>query len=90
LSVCLLSRAAVQYCPAGATTACARVLVVGAVPAAWLADVQSTLRGTGAFATVDTFAAQSASDGGSGTPSAALLAGYVGVLAYSWLSFAVA
>ena len=42
--------------------------------------MQSTLRATGAFATVDTFAAQS---GGSGTPSAALLAGYDAVLAWS-------
>jgi hypothetical protein len=76
----LLLRAA-AYCPAGATTACGSVLVVGApyvgVTRDGLAEVQSTLQGTGAFATVDTFNAYY------DTPSAALLAGYDAVLAFS-------
>jgi hypothetical protein len=65
-------------------TACAKVLVLAADSASNLADVQSTLRATGAFATVDTFAAQSAgNDGGAGTPSAAQLAAYDAVLTYN-------
>ena len=71
---------AVQYCPAGAIqAACARVLVVGSDPSAgpWLADVQSSVQATAAFATVDTFAALL------DTPSASLLAGYDAVLAFS-------
>ncbi len=77
----MLPRAAAQYCPAGSATACARVLVVGGDPPDQIADVQSTLQGTGAFSTVDTFDA--ASYGGSGsTPSAALLADYDAVLAF--------
>jgi hypothetical protein len=73
-----------QYCPAGLATACAKVLVLAADSASNLADVQLTLRDTGAFAIVDTFAAQSAgNDGGAGTPSAALLAAYDAVLTYN-------
>jgi hypothetical protein len=44
--------------------------------------VQSLLRGTAAFSTVDVFLAQSAADGGSGTPTASQLAAYHAVLAY--------
>ncbi len=47
----------------------------------------SKLRGTGAFATVDTFDARSVSDGGSGTPSAELFAGYHAVLVCSNIPF---
>ena len=65
-------------------TECTKVLVLAADSASNLADVQSTLRDTGGFATVDTFAAQSAgNDGGAGTPSAAQLAAYDAVLTYN-------
>jgi hypothetical protein len=79
-----LRAAAGQYCPAGTTQAvCDSVLVVHTGSATYAADVQSRLRGTGAFATVDLFNAGSVSNGGSGTPSAGLLAGYHAVLAYT-------
>jgi hypothetical protein len=66
-----------QYCPLGASTAYAKDLVRGGVTAAYrLADVQSTLCPTGAFATADIFGALLASDGGSGTLSAAQLEAY--------------
>jgi hypothetical protein len=73
--------AGAQYCPAGATTACNTVLVVHT----WYrygAEVQWTLRGTGAFTTVDAF------DGSTDTPTAALLAGYDAVLVFSNYGFA--
>jgi hypothetical protein len=79
--------ASAQYCPPGAATTCSKVLVLGTPSsAAWLADVQSTLRATGAFATVDTFDATSGR--GSGTPSSAQLQAYDAVLAFSDYPFA--
>jgi hypothetical protein len=71
--------AAGQYCPPGADTACSSVLVVYAGYPSWAADVQSSLRATGAFTTVDTLPAYS----GSGTPTAAQLAAYDAVLVFS-------
>jgi hypothetical protein len=64
------------YCSPGATTICDAVLVVCA-SAAFCTDAQTRLRGTGAFATVDTF------DASSGTPTAAQLAAYHAVVAFS-------
>jgi hypothetical protein len=74
-----------QYCDAGfGATECTSVLVVCAAFASFCDDVQSQLRGTGAFATVDTWYASSASYGsGSGTPSLAQLAAYHAILAFS-------
>ena len=84
-----LPRAAAQHCPPGAIqAACAKVLVVGAEYAPGLADVQQTLQGMNAFATVDTFDARSVSDGGIGTPSAAQLAEYDAVLTFSVWDYA--
>ena len=72
------------YClPGDAIAACNTVLVVCADNPWNCAEVQSTLRGTGAFTTVDTFAARSIGSGGSGAPAAALLASYHAVLVYS-------
>ncbi len=61
---------------------CDRILIVDggtdggqcSDPASWCADVQSKLRGTGVFATVDTF------DASYGTPTAAQLGAYDAVL----------
>jgi hypothetical protein len=72
-----------QYCPTGATTSCNVVLIVCADLPSSCAYVKSILFGTGAFTTVDTFDARSASSGGSGTPSASLLGGYCAVIVYS-------
>ncbi len=77
-----------QYCPGGAAATCANVLVACADKPDQCTDVQSSLRGTGAFATVDIFLAQSASNGGAGTPTAAQLGAYDAVLAYSMYAFA--
>ncbi len=76
-----LRAAAAQYCPPGAATICDSVLVIHAYEP-FAVDVQSRLRGTGTFATVDLFNANS------GTPSAGFLAGYDAVLAYSNVYFA--
>jgi hypothetical protein len=73
-------RAEAQYCPPGAATACDSVLVVFDDYPQLGADVRATLLGTGAFATVDTF---DATDFYGGTPTAAQLAAYHAVLAYS-------
>ena len=73
--------AGAQYCPAGAATACDTVLVVHTY-SSYGADVQSTLRGTGAFAVVDTF------DGSNDTPTVAQLAAYDAVLVFSNWGFA--
>ena len=82
-----LHGAGAQYCSPGAVTVCDAVLVVCADGELNCADVQSMLRGTGAFAKVDTFNAQSAADGGSDTPTAELLAAYHAVLAFSHFPF---
>ncbi len=67
-----------QSCLSGAApAACDSVLIVHADPLALALDVQASLRGTGAFVTVDLF------DARSGTPTAAQLASYHAVLAYS-------
>ena len=67
-----------QYCPAGAVqTACDKVLVVYTFYASEAADVQSSLLGTGAFATVDTF------DASHSTPSLALLEAYDATFQFS-------
>jgi hypothetical protein len=69
--------ASAQFCDHGFfQPACDKVLVVHTYEP-YAPDVQSTLMSTGAFATVDTFDATSA------TPSAAQLGGYHAVLAYS-------
>ncbi len=76
-----------QYCVGGLVAECSRVLVVCADLASNCGDVQSKLRDTGAFAAVDTWFAQSAGNGGSGTPSLAQLSAYHAVLAYSNIVF---
>ncbi len=76
--------AAAQYCLPGAATTVDAVLVVCGSDPDRCADVQSKLRGTGAFATVDTFPAVS------GTPTAAQLGGYHAVLAFSQYSYGFA
>ena len=69
-----------QYClPGAAITACDKVLIVHSVPAS-VSDVQSKLRGMGAFATVDTFDSRPVIEGGSGTPTLSQLAAYHAVL----------
>jgi hypothetical protein len=87
---------AAQYCSPGAAAICDRVLLIGAMnptliegvsSANQLTDVRDTLTGTGAFTVIDTFDARNASDGGAGTPSAALLAGYDAVLVFSTTLF---
>jgi hypothetical protein len=75
--------ATAQYCPPGATTACAKVLVMGADTAAAVADVQYSLQTTGAFSLVDAVSIRPASGGGVGTPSATTLGSYDAVLVYS-------
>ncbi len=62
---------------------CDAVLIICADGPSRCADVQSRLRATGAFITVDTFLAMSANDGGAGTPTAAQLAAYHAVLVHS-------
>jgi hypothetical protein len=76
--------ASAQYCPSGAITAtCDAVLLICAsFGSSDCTDIQSKLRDTGAFSTVDTFDARSASYGGSGTPTASHLAAYHAVLAF--------
>ena len=71
--------ATAQYCPPGAATACTAVLIVAlcSTEADQCEDIRSTLRGTGAFATVDIFDASSAA------PAAAQLAAYHAVLVCS-------
>jgi hypothetical protein len=74
--------AAAQYCSPGMTQAeCSFVLVVYAEYAPWVPIVQATLRGTGAFSSVDFFDANAA------TPTASQLAAYHAVFVYSWLGF---
>jgi hypothetical protein len=69
--------AGAHYCSPGEATVCDAVLVVCTYPSNWCSDVQSTLRGTGAFVTVDTFDATFA------TPTAELLNPYHAALVYS-------
>jgi hypothetical protein len=78
LASAALTPASAQYCHPGAATACSAVLVVCAdYLSSYCADVQASLRGTGAFTTVDTF------DAAASTPGAAELAGYDAVLVHS-------
>jgi hypothetical protein len=78
LAAAAVRGAGAQYCPAGAAqAACAAVLVVCANDQALCEDVQSRLRGTGAFAAVST------RDGGyGGTLTLAELAAHDAVLVY--------
>jgi hypothetical protein len=69
-----------QYCWPGAFSSCDSVLVIFDDYPAMGADVQATLQGMGAFATVDTF---DATDYYGGTPTASQLAAYHAVLVYS-------
>jgi hypothetical protein len=66
--------AVAQYCFPGASTRCTKVLILA--PSSWLWEVQSSLRDTGAFATVDTF------NCGSVTPSPAELGAYDAILVF--------
>ena len=66
-----------QFCLPGLATTCDTVLIVCRDESLRCADVQSTLLGTGAFSIVDIF------DTASGAPTAADLAAYHAVLAFS-------
>jgi hypothetical protein len=80
-----------QYCdPGAAIISCDKVLVVCAVNPFLCSDVQSTLLGTAAFSTVDTFDAsyEATLSGGTGTPTASELAAYHAVLVFSFWGFA--
>jgi hypothetical protein len=66
-----------RYCLAGAAMVCDSVLVVCAMQTSWCENVRSTLRGTGAFTTVDAF------DASISTPSSSQLAGYHAVFVFS-------
>ena len=78
VAAALRGAACTAYCPPDAAQAgCDSVLLVHSGSADWAADVQAKLRGTGAFATVELF------DARIGTPTAAQLAAYHAVLAFS-------
>jgi hypothetical protein len=75
--------AGAQYCSPGSSTACDHVLVVHeyAIDPSGASRVQTALRNTGAFTTVDIFDANKA------TPSAKFLAAYDAVLVYNNYDF---
>ena len=82
LLAAVLPLAVAQYCPAGAASACSKVLILASDCPGCLVDARSTLEAMGAFTTVDAFTASPVNDGGSGTPTAAQLAAYDAVLVW--------
>ena len=77
LATATLPSAEAQYCLAGAATTCNSVFAVCATQKTWCDDVRTTLLGTGAFATVDTF------DASTDTPNSSQLAAYHAAFVFS-------